>query len=98
MVFQYLKGGCKIEGKRLFSRVSCDRRKWLQTKRGHIQIGCKEEVFYNKGSEALAQVAQRGGGCPTFGDGQSQAGWGSEQLDLAVAVLVHCRGAGLDEL
>ncbi len=36
--------------------------------------GCKEEVFYNKGGEALAQVAQRGGGCPIPGDSQGQAG------------------------
>ena len=90
MVFQYLKGGCKIEGKRLFSRVSCDRRKWLQTKRGQIQIGCKEEVFYNKGSEALEQVSQRGGGSPISGVFQGQAGSGTEQPNRAVDVPVHC--------
>ena len=32
-----------------------------ETKRGEIQTGYKE-VFYNRSSEALAQVAQRGGG------------------------------------
>jgi len=32
------------------------------------------------------------------GDIQNQAGWGSEQLDLAVGVLVHCRGVGLHDL
>ena len=26
-----------------------------------------EEIFYSKGSEALAQVAQRGDGCPVPG-------------------------------
>ena len=31
------------------------------SKRGEIQAGYKPEVFYNKGGEALAQVAQRGG-------------------------------------
>ena len=30
--------------------------------------------FYNKNSEALAQVAQRGGGHPVPGDIQGQAG------------------------
>jgi len=47
--------------------------------------------------EKLEQVAQRGGGCPTPGDIQGQAGWGSEQLDLAVGVPVHCREVGLNE-
>ncbi len=45
-------------------------------------------MFYNK-------VAQRAGGCPILGDTQDQAGWGSEQPDLAVAVPVYCRGDGL---
>ena len=30
--------------------------------------------FYDKGSYALAQVTQRGGGCPILGDTQGQAG------------------------
>jgi len=33
-----------------------------------------EEVFYGKGSEALAQVAQRGSGCPVPGDIQGHTG------------------------
>ena len=47
---------------------------------------------------ALRQVAQRGGGCPIPGDTQGQAGWGSEQPDVAVGVPVHCREVGLDVL
>jgi len=39
-----------------------------------------EVFFYDKGDEALAQVAQKGGGCPVPGDTQGQAGWGSEYL------------------
>jgi len=31
--------------------------------------------FYNTDGEALAQVAQSGGGCPIPGDTQGQAGW-----------------------
>jgi len=34
-------------------------------------------MFYSKGSEALEQVAQRGGECPIPGDIQGQVGWGS---------------------
>jgi len=40
----------------------------------------------------VAQVAQRSGGCPIPEDIQSQAGWGSEQPDVAVGVPVHCGG------
>ena len=43
-------------------------------------MGYKEKVFYSKGREALAHVAQRGGGCFIPGDTQGQAGQGSEYL------------------
>jgi len=33
-----------------------------------IPIGDEKKVFYDTGSEVLAQVAQRGGGCPVFED------------------------------
>ena len=36
--------------------------------------------FYNNSGEALAQVAQRGGGHLVPRDTQGQAGWGSEHL------------------
>jgi len=40
--------------------------------------GYKEEAFYSKGDEALAQAAQRSGGWPIPEDIQNQVGWGSE--------------------
>ena len=46
----------------------------------------------------MAQAAQGGGGCPIVGDIQGQAGSGSEQFDLAVGVLVHCKEVGSDDL
>ena len=39
----------------------------------------------------MAQVVQRGSGCPIPGDTQGQAGQGSEQPDVAVGVPVHCK-------
>ena len=54
--------------------------------------------FYSKCSEAQERVAQRHGECPIHRDIQDQAGWGCEQLDLAVDVLVHCWGVGPDDL
>ena len=41
----------------------------------------KVEVFNNKGGEALAQVAQGGGGCLIPGDTQVWFGSDSEQRD-----------------
>jgi len=54
--------------------------------------------FYSKGGEALAQVAQRGGGCPVLGDIQVQAGPGSGHLIyLAVGVPAHHREVQLGD-
>jgi len=63
--------------------------KWFQTKRGQIQTGYKEKVFYHKSSEAVEQVAQRCGGWPIPGDIQSQAGRGFEHLiELWVSLFI----------
>ena len=51
---------------------------------------------YKHSGEALAQVAQRGGGCPTLGDTQGQAGWGSEHL-TELWVFLFTAG-GLDQM
>ena len=55
----------------------------------------RKKFFYNKGGEALEQVAQRGDGCPVPEDTRGQAGWGSEQSDIAVGFPVDYRGVGL---
>ena len=55
-------------------------------------------MFYNKGGEAVEQVAQRGGGCPIPEDTQGQVGWGPGQPDLAVGVPAHCRKTEPDGL
>ena len=82
MACQYLKGGCKKEGGRVFSRVCGDRTKgngFKQIEKG-FRLDIRKFFFYSKGSEALAQVAQRSRGCPIPGGIQGQAGWGSEHL------------------
>lgn len=53
---------------------------------------------FNKPSPKLAQGAQRSSGCPIPGDMQGQTGPGSEQSDLAVDVLVHCKGVELNNV
>ncbi len=57
-----------------------------------------EKKNYNEGGRTLAQVAQRGGGCPIPGNIQGQVGRGSEQPDLVGDVPAPCRGVGLDDL
>ena len=46
----------------------------------------------NEGGKTLAQVAQRGGGCPIPADIPGQAGCGSGHSDLVEGVPAHCRG------
>jgi len=41
-----------------------------------------EEVFYNRGGEALEKIVQSGGGCLIPGDTQGQTGRGTEHPDL----------------
>ena len=48
VTFQYLKGGCKKERDRLFSRVCCDRIRGdgLQISEGRFRLDIKEKVFW----------------------------------------------------
>ena len=91
---RYLKGGCKKEGDRFFSRVCCGRTRGngFKLTEGRFSLDIRKKLFTKKlGGEALDQVAQGGGGRPILGDTQAQAGWGSDQPDVAVDVPVRCR-------
>jgi len=55
------------------------------------------QIKVSRYHEALAEAAQRGGGCPIPGDSQWQAGWGLWASDQSVGVTVHCRGVGLED-
>jgi len=98
--FQYLKGAYKKDGDKFFSRACCNRTRGngFKVKEGRFRLAIKEKFFYDKGGETLAQVAQRGSGCPIPGNIQGQVGWGSEQPDLGEDVPAHCRRGGLDNL
>ena len=61
----------------------------------HIIRVCGDRI---RGNGFKLKEAQRGGGSPTPGNIQGQAGPGFVQPHLAVGVPVHCRGVGLDDL
>mgnify|MGYP001857133723 CR=1 FL=1 len=63
----------------------------------HVQTNISANISHCESSEALEQVARRGGGCLIPGDTQGQAERCSQQHDVAVGVPVHCRGVGLGE-
>jgi len=62
---QYLNGSCKKEEDRLFIRVCCDRTKenGFKLKEGRFRLDIMKKPFYDKGSKAVGQIPQRGGGC-----------------------------------
>jgi len=66
-----LKGGYKKKEGRVCSRVCCDRTRGNGA-RLRFRLDIKEKFFYSKGSETVAQVAQRSGGFPVLGDTQGQ--------------------------
>ena len=82
VAFQYVKGGCRKEGGRLFIRICCDRVRGngFNQKEWRFELDNKKKAFHCEGNEALAQVAQGGGGCPVPGDTKGQAERGSEHL------------------
>jgi len=61
-------------------------------KEGRRTLDVRKKFF--ECGEALAQVAQRGGRCPTPGNIPGQVGRGSEQPDPAEDVPAHGRGVG----
>jgi len=85
-----LKGGCKKEEDRLYSGVCHDRTRGngFKLKEGRFRPNTRKKLFYNKGGEALAQVARRGGGW----DAQGMSGQGSEHLIELKVSPVRCRG------
>ena len=92
-VCEYLRGGYKGDGARLFSGAQWqDQRPWAHTETREVPSEHQETLFYCEGDQTLAQVAQ--GGCgdsilrdiqKTFGHGPGQLSpgglaWGLDQM------------------
>lgn len=85
VIFQDLKGDYKKEGDRFFTSVCCDMTRGNGFKQREEKLsldGIKEyfllKIFssFKKGSEALEQIAQRGGGCLVSENIQGQVALG----------------------
>ena len=56
-----------------------------------IELDTRRKLF-SWDVEALAQAAQRSCGCPIHGCVQGQIGWGPDQPDLVMAILLMAGG------
>ena len=95
---RYMKGGCKKEGDRLFSRVCCDRIRGsgFKLKGWRLRLDTRKKFFTIRVARHWHRLPREVVDAP--GDIQDWAGWGSEQPDGAVGVPVHCRTVGADNL
>lgn len=62
-----------------------------------IRLSVRRNFFTVGGGETLAQVIQRGGGCPIPGSIPGQVGQNSEPHDLVGDVSAHCREVELHD-
>ncbi|KAK4826177.1 hypothetical protein QYF61_006039 [Mycteria americana] len=73
--FKFLKGAYRKDGDKLFSRACCNRTRGngFKLKEGRFRLDTRKTFFYNDGGGTLAQVAQRGSGCPIPGNIQGSS-------------------------
>jgi len=97
--FHYSKGAYKKAGEGLFTRACSDRTRsdGFKLKESRFRLDIRK-IFCWEGGVALAQVAQRSGGCPLPGSVQGQAGWGSEHPSPVEGSLPMAGGLELCDL
>ena len=97
--FQYLKGGYKKEGDRLFSSIFCDRIRGncFKLKVGRFRLDIRKNFFTIRVVRHWHRLPKRASRCSVPGYIQGQAGQGSEQPTVVVCVSAYCRGVGLGD-
>ena len=90
MAFQYLRGGCKKEGDRLFSRICCERTrgKGFNLKEGRFKLDIRKKMFTTRMVRHWYRLPREVVGTPSLETFKVR---GSEQSDGSVCVPVHCR-------
>ena len=63
-----------------------------------MQLGRKEEMYYDEGGETLEKVAPRMTGCPITGRVESEVQRNFEGREVVPDIPAHGRGVGLDDL
>jgi len=74
------EGAYRKHGENIFSRAFCNRTRSnvFKLRNGRFSLDIRKKFFYNKGGEALEQIAQRSNGGPIPGNIQGHVGWRSE--------------------
>ena len=92
------KRGYKKEEVRLISRVCCDRTRGnaFKLKEGRYRMDIRNNAFMIRVVKHWNRLTRDVKHVLCHRNMYGRVGWGSEQSDLAVGV--HCRGAGLDDL
>ena len=77
--FQYLKGGCKKAGDRLFSRACCDRTRGdgFNLKEGRFRLDIRKKFFTLRVVKPWPRLPRWVVDAPIPGTIPGQAGWGS---------------------
>jgi len=98
--FQYLKGACKKDRDRLFSKACCDRTRGngFKLKEGKFRLGITKKFFTMRVVRHWHRLRREVVAAPSLETFNTRLNGGSEQPDLVKDAPAHCRGVGLCDL
>ena len=97
VVFQYVNGGCRKEGNRLFSRICCDRTRGnsLKLKEERFRLDIRKMFFTMKAVKHWLRLPSDVVDAPSLQTLRVRLD-GALSTDGAVCAPAHCMGLGLD--